>query len=220
MRSRSHERLEENPDPATSRRLVPHAERSAAAGSRRPSSLFDRSLRSSKVQEHESRDDRVERLILERQCSRVSMHELDARYVGAGIREHRVGEVDANRLRTALGRPCSDIAGACRDIEEPCPPACAHHIQERRCDLRCHAAQEPVVGGRLLRRPAGFLERIERVGVVVGHTEVWSPGWSHRSGTPTVGGCRVAPACGRVTWRPVTRRRLPCGRRPSRRGTP
>ena len=32
-----------------------------------------------------------------------------------------------------------------------------------------HAPQEPVVGGRLLRRPAGLLERIECVGVVLGH---------------------------------------------------
>jgi hypothetical protein len=149
--------------------VVPHAERSAAAGSQHPGGLFDRSLRSSKVQEHECRDDRVERLILERQCSRVPMHELDAHYVGAGIGEHRVGEVDANRLRTALGRSRGDIAGARRDIEETCPSAGAHRIQERLCDLRCHAPQEPVVGGSLLRRPAGFLERIERGGVVLGH---------------------------------------------------
>ena len=121
------------------------------------------------MQEHECRDDRVERLVLERQCSRVSMHELDARYVGACIGEHRVREVDANRLCTALGRFRSDVAGACRDIEEPCPPACAHGIEERLCDVRCHAAQEPVVGGGILRRPAGFLERIECVGVVLGH---------------------------------------------------
>ena len=94
MRSRRHERLEENPDPATSRRLVPHAERSAAAGSQHASGLFDRSLRSSKVQEHECRDDRVERFVLERQRGRVSMHELDARYVGACIGEHRVREVE------------------------------------------------------------------------------------------------------------------------------
>ena len=121
------------------------------------------------MQEHECRDDRVERLVLERQRSRVSMHELDARYVGACIGEHRVREVDANRLRTALGRFRSDVAGACRDIEEPCPPAGAHRIEERLCDLRCHAAQEPVVGGGILRCPAGFLERIECVGVVLGH---------------------------------------------------
>ena len=91
------------------------------------------------------------------------------RYVGACIGKHRVREVDANRLRTALGRFRSDVAGACRDIEEPCPPAGAHRIEERLCDLRCHAAQEPVVGRGLLRCPAGFLERIECVGVVLGH---------------------------------------------------
>ena len=85
------------------------------------------------MQKHESRDDRVERLVLERQGGRVSVHELDARYVGACIGEHRVGEVDANRLRAALGRSCSDVAGACRDIEEPCSPAGAHR-EERLCD--------------------------------------------------------------------------------------
>ena len=121
------------------------------------------------MQEHQCRDDRVERLVLERQCSRVSVHELDARYVGACIGKHRVREVDANRLRTAPGRFRSDVAGARGDIEEPCPPSCVHRIEERLCDLRCHAAQEPVVRGGLLRRPAGFLERIECVGVVRGH---------------------------------------------------
>ena len=121
------------------------------------------------MQEHECSDDRVEGLVLERQCSRVSMHELDARDVGACIGEHRVREVDADRIRTALGRFRGDVAGACSDIEEPCPPAGVHRIEERLCDLGCHAAQEPVVRGGILRRPAGFLERIECVGVVLGH---------------------------------------------------
>ena len=54
-----------------------------------PERLFDGSLRSPQVQEHECRDDRVERLVLERQCGRVAMHELDARDVGACMGEHR-----------------------------------------------------------------------------------------------------------------------------------
>ena len=47
------------------------------------------------MQENEGPDDRVERLVLERQRRRVSVDELDPRYVGAGICEHRLGEVHA-----------------------------------------------------------------------------------------------------------------------------
>ena len=122
------------------------------------------------MQKHECRDDRVERLVLERQCSCVSIHELDARYMGACIGEHRVREIDANRLRTALGRSCSDVAGACRDIEEPCSPAGAHRIEERLCDLRCHAAQEPVVReASFVVQPASSNASEDPGGVVLGH---------------------------------------------------
>ena len=88
------------------------------------------------------------------------------RRASARIREHRLGEVDADNVRASIVAPGNDVARPGGDVEQALPWPGAHRIEERIGQARCHAAGQRVVTIRLFRSPAGLLERIEGDGVV------------------------------------------------------
>ena len=86
-----------------------------------------------------------------------------------GERNHRAGDVDADRVRSSLGRPSRHIARACGEIQHSRPGSHVRRVEQTVREAAGDLADEPVVARRLLLPPCR-LEGIEGIRVDLGLT--------------------------------------------------
>ena len=110
---------------------VPDAEGEPAAGHQDARELARGTLGVAEVMEREVADDGVERAVGERERLRVAVPEFDVRIPIARERDHRVGDIDADRRRSAGGRLCGRVAGTAGDVEHAIPRSDACRVEQR-----------------------------------------------------------------------------------------
>ena len=141
--------------------------------------LGDRLVRLGEMANAESAGDGVEGRVRERQRFRVALLESHAREPPARLVEHRLREVDAGRLRTALRAAARDVARSAGNVEKQRAVGNFSAIEQFRGDSRRDRAEVIVIRAGL-GGPACQLVLLERGGLE-------DQGTRFRSHTATIG---------------------------------